>query len=89
MQRTALLLCKDYLFNLWTESIMKDINELMPKIHGMQWGAVTNLSPTVANLKELDKLLKHDSKWHLVINDEDQVHVDGITIRRKTMESMT
>lgn len=68
---------------------MRDINKLMPKIPNMQWAVVTNLSPTLENINKLDQMLKHDGKWHEVINDENQVHVDGITIRRRTSDSMT
>lgn len=68
---------------------MKDINKIMPKIPGLKWGAVTNLSPTLANINQLNKMLKHDGLWHTVINDENQVHVDGITIPRRTTDSLT
>jgi len=68
---------------------MKDINDLMPKIPGMRWGALTNKFPTNAKIKQLNKLLPHDGKWHTVIEAENSVDVDGITIRRKTQESMT
>lgn len=68
---------------------MKDINDFMPKIPGMKWGALTNTFPTNAKLKQLNRMLPHDSKWHLVLEEKDQVHVDGVTIRRKTTESMT
>ena len=33
--------------------------------------------------------LFHDNKWHLLFEEKDQVNVDGITIRRKTLDSMT
>lgn len=68
---------------------MKDINDLMPKIPGMRWGALTNKFPTNAKIKQLNKLLPHDGKWHTVIESERSVDVDGITIRRKTTKSMT
>lgn len=68
---------------------MKDLNKMMPKIPGMRWGVVTNLSPTLANINELNRMLKHDGQWHSVINEERQVHVDGVTVRHRTPESMT
>ncbi|MBL4817957.1 MAG: hypothetical protein JKY15_01820 [Deltaproteobacteria bacterium] len=68
---------------------MKDINDIMPKISGLKWGALTNVSPTNAKLKELNKLLPHDHKWHTVIESPGAVDVDGVTIRRKTSQSMT
>lgn len=68
---------------------MKDLNDLMPKIPGLRWGAVTNLSPTLANLNQLNKMLKHDGKWHSIIKGDHAVHVDGIPIVQKKLESMT
>lgn len=61
----------------------------MPHIPGMRWGALTNFWPTNAKLKEMNRMMPHDKKWHVVLEDKDQVHVDGVTIRRKTVESMT
>ena len=68
---------------------VKKLNELMPKIPNMKWGALTNTPPTNAKLKELNKLLPHDKKWHSLFEEEDQVHIDGVTIRRKNLDSMT
>lgn len=68
---------------------MKDLNKIMPSIPGMKWGAVTNLNPTIANLKMLNRSLKHDGLWHSVIQGDHAVHVDGVPIMRKKMESMT
>ena len=61
----------------------------MPKIPGMKWGAITNEFPTNAKIKQLNKFLPHDKKWHTVLESINSVDVDGITIRRKTQESMT
>lgn len=68
---------------------MKDINDLMPKIPGMRWGAVTNAIPTSAKIRELDRILPHNGKWNLILEEKGQVHVNGKTIRRKTAKSMT
>ncbi|MGC1709902.1 MAG: hypothetical protein WA799_08910 [Nitrosotalea sp.] len=68
---------------------MKDINDMMPKIPGMKWGAVTNFSPTLDNINYLGHMLKHDGKWHSVIKGDQAVHVDGIPIVQKKLESMT
>lgn len=68
---------------------IKKINDIMPKIPGMKWGALTNVYPTNAKLKQLNRLLPHDKKWHTVFEEPNQVHVDGVTIRRKTALSMT
>jgi hypothetical protein len=55
----------------------------------MKWGALTNAYPTNAKLKEMNRLLPHDSKWHLLFEDEDEVNVDGVPIKRKNLDSMT
>ena len=75
-------------YALWSFNL-KDINDLMPKIPWMKWGAVTNFKPTNASIRELNKLLPADKKWHTVIESPKAADVDGITIRRKTAESMT
>jgi hypothetical protein len=65
------------------------LNKVMPKMPDMKWGALTNIRPTNAKLNEMNRLLPHDSKWHLLFEEEDQVNVDGIPIRRKNLDSMT
>lgn len=69
--------------------VVKYINELMPKVPKMRWGALTNTYPTNAKINELNRLLPHDKKWHLFFEGKDHVYVDGVTIRRKTSDSMT
>ena len=68
---------------------IKKINEIMPKIPNMKWGALTNAVPTNAKIKEMNKLLPHDKKWHTLFEEKDQVHIDGVTVRRKNTNSMT
>lgn len=63
---------------------MRDINDIMPKIPNMKWGALTNKYPTNKNVKELDKMLPHDKKWHTVFDFDDQVYVDDVQIWKKT-----
>ena len=65
------------------------LNKAMPKMPDMKWGALTNIRPTNAKLNEMNRLLPHDSKWHLLFEEEDQVNVDGVPIRRKNLDSMT
>ena len=68
---------------------VRKLNEIMPKIPNMKWGALTNTVPTNAKLNELNKMLPHDRKWHTIFEEKDQVHIDGVTIRRKSVNSMT
>lgn len=62
--------------------IMRDINEIMPKIPNMLCGAVTNMSPTVDNINNMFKILKKDSRWHTVIEHGKEINIDGVSIRR-------
>ena len=69
--------------------VVEKLNKFMPKIPNMRWGALTNAYPTNAKIREINKLLPHDSKWHMLFEEKDQVHIDGVTIRRKSLDSMT
>ena len=69
--------------------VVTKINKVLPKIPSMKWGALTNISPTNAKLEEMNRLLPHDSKWHLLYEQKDELNVDGVTIRRKNLDSMT
>ncbi len=51
--------------------------------------ALTNAYPTNAKVRELNRLLPHDSKWHSLFEEKDQVHIDDVTVRRKNLDSMT
>jgi len=68
---------------------IKKLNELMPKIPNMKWGALTNVYPTNAKLNQINKMIPHDKKWHSIFEEQDQVNIDGVTIRRKSLDSMT
>ncbi len=69
--------------------VVEKINKVLPKIPDMRWGALTNISPTNAKLEEINRLLPHDKKWHLLYEEKNQLSVDGVTIRRKNADSMT
>jgi len=68
---------------------MKDLNDILPKIPNMKWGALTNAYLTNAKLNELNKLLPHDGRWHTVLESKEIVTVDGYCIKRRTANSMT
>ncbi len=68
---------------------VEKLNEVMPKVPAMKWGAVTNMFPTNAKIGEMNRLLPHDKRWHLLFEEKDQVNVDGVPIRRKNLDSMT
>ena len=65
------------------------LNKVMPKVPDMDWGALTNINPTNAKLEEMNRLLPHDSKWHMLFEEKDMVNVDGVPIKRKNLDSMT
>jgi len=67
---------------------MRDINEIMPKVPNMKWGALTNAFPTNDKIKEMDKLFPHDGKWHTVFEEPEQVFVDGIRIWKKDADKL-
>ncbi len=68
---------------------MRDINDIMPKIPDMKWGAVTNMYPTNAKIKMMNEIFPPNGRWHTVLEEQNQVHIDGKTIRRRTAKSMT
>ena len=55
---------------------MKDINEVMPKIPQMKWGALMNRAPTNNSVKELDKIFPHNGKWHTIFEEKDHTYID-------------
>ena len=66
---------------------MKDINEIMPKLPSMKWGALLNKYPTNDKVKQMNKIFPHNGKWHTVFEEEDQVFVDGVRIWKKDMNA--
>lgn len=68
---------------------MKDINDIMPKVPGMVWGAVTNVEPSVRNINEMINVMPKDERWHTLFEGNKEMLIDGIPIRRRTAESLT
>ncbi len=68
---------------------MKDINEIMPKIPNMRWGALLNKYPTNDKVKQMNKIFPKNGKWHTVFEEEDQVFVDGVRVWKKNKDSWT
>ncbi len=68
---------------------MKDINDIMPKIPGMRWGAVLNHIPSSQRIREMDKLFPSNGKWHTVFEEKDQVFVDNRRIWKKDPKAWT
>ncbi len=66
---------------------MRDINEIMPKIPNMKWGALTNVRPTPSKVTEMDKIFPTNGKWHTVFEEENSVFIDGKRIWKKNPKS--
>ena len=68
---------------------MKDINDIMPKVPNMKWGALLNRPPTNEKVEEMNRMFPHNGKWHTVFEEKDQVIVDGKRIWKKDPEKWT
>lgn len=68
---------------------MKDINDIMPKIPNMKWGALLNKPPTNDKVHEMNKMFPHNGKWHTVFEEKDQVIVDGKRVWKKDPRKWT
>ena len=54
---------------------MKDINDIMPKVPDMKWGALLNKKPTNKKIEELNNLLPHNGRWHTVYEAVSYTHL--------------
>ena len=68
---------------------MKDINDIMPKVPNMRWGALMNKAPTNKRVGEMNEIFPHNGKWHTVFDEKDQVFIDGKRIWKKDVNSLT
>lgn len=68
---------------------MKDINDIMPKIPHMKWGALLNRVPTNDKVEHMNKIFPHNGKWHTVFEEKDQVIIDGKRIWKKEPSKWT
>ena len=68
---------------------MKDINEIMPKIPSMRWGALMNKYPTNDKVTQMNQIFPHNGKWHTVFEEDEQMFVDGVRIWKKDMNAWT
>ena len=68
---------------------MKDINDILPRVPNMRWGALMNRAPTNKKVEEMNKIFPHNGKWHTVIEEKDQVTIDGKQIWKKDPNKWT
>jgi len=69
--------------------VMKDINEIMPKIPNMRWGALMNKAPTNSKVNEMNRIFPSNGKWHTVFEEKDSVTIDGKQIWKKDPNKWT
>ncbi|MDA7940285.1 MAG: hypothetical protein MPJ05_07955 [Nitrosopumilus sp.] len=62
---------------------MRDINDILPRIPDMKWGALMNRPPTHDRVDEMNRIFPDNGRWHTVFEEGDQVVVDGRVIRKK------
>ncbi len=68
---------------------MRDINDIMPKIHNMKWGALMNRPPTHTRIEEMDKIFPDNGRWHTVFEDDELISIDGKHVRKKSTDKWT
>ena len=68
---------------------MRDINDIMPKIPNMRWGALMNRRPTSDRITEMNKIFPDNGNWHTVFEEKDHVTIDGRTIRKANPQRWT
>ena len=60
----------------------RDINDIMPKVDNMRWGALMNCPPTSERVRYMDRIFPHNGRWHTVFEEEDSVTIDGAQVRK-------
>jgi hypothetical protein len=68
---------------------MKDINDIMPKVPNMKWGALMNKPPTNEKFKEMNKIFPHNGKWHTVFEENNSITIDGKEVLKKDPNKWT
>ena len=68
---------------------MKDINDIMPRVPNMRWGALMNKAPTSDKVKEMNKIFPDNGKWHTIFEEQDTITIDGKEIRQKNPDKWT
>ncbi|MFB5615201.1 MAG: hypothetical protein ACE5RI_08930, partial [Candidatus Nitrosomaritimum yanchengensis] len=70
-------------------TVMKDINDIMPKIPNMRWGALMNKAPTNEKVEEMNKIFPSNGKWHTVFEEKDMITIDGKQVWKKDPNKWT
>ena len=69
--------------------MVRDINDIMPKIKNMRWGALMNNPPTSQRIQDMNSIFPHNGRWHTVFDVDNSVIVDGVDIRRNDPDRWT
>ena len=67
----------------------RDINDIMPKVDNMRWGALMNRPPSSRRVRDMDRIFPDNGRWHTVFDIDDSVVVDGVEIRQKDPDKWT
>ena len=68
---------------------IEDINDVLPKVPNMKWGALMNKAPTNDKVEELNKIFPANGKWHTVFEETDHTYIDGNLIWKKDKKDWT
>lgn len=68
---------------------IRDINDIMPKIDDMRWGALMNRAPTTKTLKDMNSIFPDNGRWHTVFEEDDFMIIDGKEVRKKDPHAWT
>ncbi|MDA7943974.1 MAG: hypothetical protein MPJ06_08265 [Nitrosopumilus sp.] len=68
---------------------MRDINDILPRIPDMKWGALMNRPPTHDRVDEMNRIFPDNGRWHTVFEESDQVVIDGRVIRKRDPSKWT
>ncbi len=69
----------------------RDINDVLPRVPGMQWGAVMNWLPTNREAIEIVKRspFPSDGRWHSAFRQGKDMIIDGKVIRQSDDSKLT
>ena len=68
---------------------MRDINDILPKIPNMRWGALMNRAPTNRRIDEMNRIFPSNGKWHTVFEEKDHITIDGRQVWKKDPKKWT
>ena len=68
---------------------MKDINDIMPKVPNMKWGALMNKPPTNEKFKEMNKIVPDNGIWHTIFEEKNAITIDGKEVLKKDPNKWT